>query len=127
MLPAFLLNGQLARESGQGPALELGSAAGRPIHLTLGITRIVEQESLNVSIYGSADGETWGEKPILSIPKKYYCGTYDATLDLRSRPAVRYLRAEWQMRRWDLREPVPLFDFFIKADEMKTATATAAA
>jgi len=126
MLPAFLLSGQVARESGQGPALDLGAAAGRPIHLTLGITRIVQQESLNVSIYGSSDGEHWDDKPVLSIPKKSYCGMYDTTLDLRNRPSVRYLRAEWQMGRWDPRQETPLFDFFIKADEVRTLTATAA-
>ena len=125
MLPAFLVAGQLSRESGQGPAFDLGAAAGKPLHLTLGITRIVEQESLNVSIYASADGETWDEKPVLSLPQKFYCGTYDAFLDLRKKPAARYLRAKWRMHRWDLREPLPLFDFFIKAEEVRTATAAA--
>lgn len=125
MLPAFLVSGQLARESGLSPAFELGAAVGKPIQLTLGITRSAEKESLKVSIYGSADGETWEDKPVLTLPKKFYCGTYDAIVDLRNRPTVRYLRAEWQMRRWDLREQLPLFDFFIKAEEMRTATAAA--
>jgi hypothetical protein len=123
MLPAFLVSGQLARESGQSPAFDLGAAVGKPLHLTLGITRIIEKESLKVSISGSADGETW--EPILSLPKKFYCGIYDATLDLRSWPVVRYLRAEWQMGRWGPREQMPLFDFFIKAEEMRTSTAAA--
>ncbi len=127
MLQTFLLAGQLSRESGQGPALDLGVAAGKPLHLTLGITRIVAQESLQVLIYASADGENWDDKPVLSLPKKSYCGTYNASLDLRERPAVKYLRATWQMQRWDPREPSPLFDFFIKAEETQSAVATASA
>src|ERR1700746_2674042 len=41
------------------------SAPGSPVFLlTLEIAKIIEQESLDVSIYGSTDGATWGTKPI---------------------------------------------------------------
>ena len=121
----YLLADQLQRESGQGPVFDLGAAAGKPLQLTLGITRIVEKESLNISIYASADGETWDDQPVLSLPQKFYCGTYNATLDLRNRPAIKFLRANWKMSRWDLREPVPLFDFFIKAEEVRSVACSA--
>jgi len=38
--------------------------------LTLGITRIIEQESLDVSIWGSANNAEWGAKPLLSFSAK---------------------------------------------------------
>ena len=42
--------------------------------MTLAITKIIEQESLDLSIFGSADGATWGAKPIAAFPQKFYCG-----------------------------------------------------
>ena len=62
MLPAFIIPEQSVDANGTGEALELGDDAGRMLLLTLGITDIVEQESLDISISGSADGEEWGEK-----------------------------------------------------------------
>ena len=43
---------------GDGPALAVSGAEGRIFLLTLAITNIIEQESLDVSIFGSADGAT---------------------------------------------------------------------
>jgi len=40
--------------------------------LTLAITNIIEQESLDVSIFGSADGATWDPKPVAAFPQKFY-------------------------------------------------------
>ncbi|MEO8024839.1 MAG: hypothetical protein ABI823_00115 [Bryobacteraceae bacterium] len=80
---------------------------------------------MNIFIYGSADGETWESKPLFSFPKKSYCGSYPAYLDLSAKPGVRYLRAAWQMCRWDRNEPVPLFDFYIKAELARVAAAVA--
>ena len=60
MLPVFLLPETTMREAGEGSALNLGGSQGRMVLLTLGITRIIEQESLDVSIWGSTDGNEWG-------------------------------------------------------------------
>src|SRR4051794_25559993 len=57
---------------GDGAALDVGAAANRVFLLTLNITRIVEQESLDVSIWGSADGAAWGDKPLITFPQKFY-------------------------------------------------------
>ena len=62
MLPAFILPETTIREAGTGPALELGKSQGGLVLLTLGITRIIEQESLDVSVSGSPDGANWGPK-----------------------------------------------------------------
>src|SRR6266404_7592746 len=100
MLPVFLLPETTVREAGNGSDLDLGESQGRTVLLTLGITRIIEQESLDVSIFGSADGNEWGTKPLLSFPQKFYCGTYQILLDLSNRPEVTRLRAKWQVNRW---------------------------
>jgi hypothetical protein len=50
---------------GDSPYVDLNSATGRVFLLTLEITKIIEQESLEISIYGSADGTTWGAKPVV--------------------------------------------------------------
>jgi len=44
---------------GDGPALDVSPATNRVFLLTLTITNIVEQEALDVSVYGSSDGAAW--------------------------------------------------------------------
>ena len=72
MLPNFLLPESVARSDGMGPEIGLGSKRGKLIVLTLGITRVIEQEILEVSIWGSSDGKYWGSGPLASFPPKYY-------------------------------------------------------
>ena len=54
--------------------------------LTLEITKIIEQESLDVSIHGSADAAGWDAKPIAAFPQKFYCGQSPMLLDLTAHP-----------------------------------------
>ncbi|HVN04048.1 MAG TPA: hypothetical protein VMT86_06490 [Bryobacteraceae bacterium] len=113
MLPSFLLPETTIREAGTGPEIDLGDSRGGLILLTLGITRIIEQESLDVSVWGSADNIEWGAKPMVSFPQKFYCGTYQIMLDLRAHPDVKYLRVKYQAHRWGKGEPKPLFDAYV--------------
>jgi len=96
--------------------------------MTLGITRIIEQQSLDLSIWGSADGVDWGTKPLASFPQKFYCGTYQLALDLYDHPEVKYIRAKWQVNRWGKGDPRPLFAFylFLRASERQLQAAGAA-
>ena len=119
MLPRFLLPETTVREPGSSTALGIGNARRSFVLLTLGITRIIEQESLDVSIWGSADGNDWGTKPLLSFPQKFYCGTYQALLDLTTHPAVQYLRVQWSAHRWGKSESKPLFGLYVFAQEMQ--------
>lgn len=119
MLPAFLLPETTIREAGTGPALELGSSQGGLVLLTLGITRIIEQESLDVSVWGSADNAEWGAKPLIAFPQKFYCGTYQVLLDLSQHPQVKYLRVKWQATRWGKGDPKPLFGLYVFAQEFE--------
>jgi hypothetical protein len=59
MMQAFLVPEKtVVHAKGDGPALDVSQAEGRIFLLTLAITNIVEQESLDVSMYASADGTT---------------------------------------------------------------------
>lgn len=129
MLPQFLVPEVVARQNGAGSALALGAAAGNPLLLTLGITQIIEQESLDVAIEGSADGEKWDDRPLIRFPQKFYCGTYTLLLDLSRRPDVKYIRASYKLNRWGRGESAPLFGFYLfvqqSADKLVLATAVA--
>jgi hypothetical protein len=113
MLPEFLLPETTIREAGAGPELDLDEQAGGTLIVTLGITRIIEQESLDISIWGSADGSDWGVKALASFPQKFYCGTYQILLDLSERPEVKHLRAKWQANRWGKGDSRPLFTMYL--------------
>lgn len=122
MLPAFILPETTIREAGTGPALDLGKSQGGSVLLTLGITRVIEQESLDVSIWGSANNADWSTKPLIAFPQKFYCGTYQILLDLTQRPEVKYLRVKWQAQRWGKGEPKPLFGLYVFAQDFEQKT-----
>jgi|SRR5579862_1129479 len=119
MLPGFLLPEITVREAGTSEAFDLAELAGGVVLLTLGITRIIEQQSLDVSIWGSADGKEWGAKPISTFPQKFYCGTYQMLLDLSAHADVRYLRVKWSVARWGKGDPKPLFGIYLFAQTVK--------
>jgi hypothetical protein len=119
MLPAFLIPETTVREAGSGLDFNLGENAGGVLILTLGITRILEHESLDISIWGSPDGSEWGRKPIITFPLKFYCGTYQVQLDLTERPEIQHLRARWHVKRWGKGDPRPLFTIFLFADVLQ--------
>lgn len=123
MLPHFLLPETVARQDGAGPEIAL-ETSGSPVLLTLGITRIIEQEMLDVSIWGSPDGKRWQQ--MSAFPQKFYCGTYSMVLDLTRCPDVRFLRAQWKMQRWISDGPKPMFGFYVFVEDVKMRHAGAA-
>ena len=127
MLQEFLLPETTVREAGAGSEIDLGGQVGGTLLLTLGITRIIEQQSIDISIWGSADGTDWGAKPVASFPQKFYCGTYRIVLDLKDRPQVRYLRAKWQVNRWGKGDSKPLFTVYLFAQASQPELAAAPA
>ena len=118
MLPQFLLPETTVREAGTGPEITLGEHQGATLLLTLGITRIIEQESLDISVWGSADGADWGTKPLVSFPQKFYCGTYQILLDLSDHPDITRLRIKWTVNRWGKGDPKPLFTVYLFVQSM---------
>ena len=127
MSPEFLIPETTVREAGAGPEISLDNQQGSALILTLGIMRIIEQESLDLSIWGSVDGSDWGAKPLASFPQKFYCGTYQMTIDLSEHPDVKYLRAKWQVNRWGKGDSKPLFGLylFVQATERQMAPLSA--
>jgi len=119
MLPAFLAPETTIREAGTSAELNLGDHTGQTVIVTLGITRIVEQESLDVSIQGSADGSDWGARPLATFPQKFYCGTYQILADLSDHPDIKFLRVKWAVNRWGKGESRPLFTIYLFAQALQ--------
>ncbi len=92
-----------------GPAFDISATVTRTFLCELTVTDQLEQESLDVSLWGSADGQNFGKKPYLKIPQQFYRGTTKMVLDLSLRPEVRFLRARWELNRWGRVAPTPMF------------------
>jgi hypothetical protein len=127
MLRNVLLPESIVRADGIGPKVDLGSKHGKLLVLTLGITRILEQESLEVTVCGSSDGEKWDTKPLAKFPPKFYCGLYSILLNLGSRDDVKFLRVDWKMSRWSKRDTFPMFGFYVYAEESGARVSVAVA
>jgi hypothetical protein len=108
----------VVRDKGDGPSVDVSTAAGKVLLLTLNITDIIEQQSLDVSVWGSADGSAWGEKPLLSFPQKFYRGEHPLLLDLSKHPDVKFLRAQWRVERWGHHAEGPRFELQLSAKEV---------
>jgi hypothetical protein len=117
VLPSFLIPEAVIRDDGAGPPLALGEAKNKLLLLTLGITRIIEQESLEISVWGSADGVAWGAKPLASFPQKFNCGTYQLLVDLSDQPEVQYVCARYKVNRWGHTPAKPLFGVYLFVQE----------
>jgi hypothetical protein len=125
VLSAFLVPEIVVRKEGASPALDVDSSQNKSLTLTLGITRVIEQESLEVSIWGSADQTNWGAKPLVAFPQKFYCGVYQLPLNLSAHPEIRFLRAQWKVDRWGRGTPAPLFGIYIVVQETSDSVVTA--
>jgi hypothetical protein len=117
---------------GDSGSVDISSAANRVFLLTLDITRIIEQESLEISISGSPDGAAWDPKPVLVFPQKFYVGEYPLLLDLTAHVNVKVIRAHWEVARWGRGTETPMFEFGLRIKEipaelLREATAEAKA
>jgi hypothetical protein len=102
---------------GDGASVDVSGANSRVFLATLDITRIIEQESLDISIVGSVDGATWDPKPILTFPQKFYCGKYPLLLDLAQHANVKFVRAHWEVARWGRGTETPIFEIGLNLKE----------
>jgi hypothetical protein len=103
---------------GDGPGLDVSQSEGRVFLLTLAITNIIEQESLDVSIFGSADGATWDPKPVAAFPQKFYREEIPLLLNLMARPEIKFVRAHWEVGRWGRGTETPMFEFHVTLREV---------
>jgi hypothetical protein len=109
--------GTTAEGSGQGAPLELGGLAGKALLLIVQIDEVLEQESLHVSVWGSADGQNWGTQALFWFPQKFYSGVTPAALDLAQRPDIKFLQARWELNRWGRGIPRAHFKFAVEVQE----------
>lgn len=117
---------------GDGASVDISGASNRVFLLTLAITDIIEQESLDVMVYGSPDGANWLPKSITSFPQKFYQGQHPLMLDLTEHPDVKFVRAHWEVNRWGRGTETPMFEFGVTmrevpADVLREARAEAKA
>jgi hypothetical protein len=103
---------------GDGPAVDIGGATNRAFLLTLDISDIIEQESLELSIFGSADGAAWDAKPLVTYPQEFYRGQCPLLLDLTAHPEVKFVRAHWEVARWGRGVETPMFEFGLSLKEI---------
>jgi hypothetical protein len=115
---ALVADKTVVSAKGDGPTTDLSGAAGRVFLLTLEITKIIEQESLEVSIHGSVDGAAWGAKPVVTFPQKFYCGQSPMLLDLTAHRDVKVIRAHWEVARWGRGVETPMFEFGLRLKEI---------
>jgi hypothetical protein len=119
MMEAFLVPEKtVATAKGDGPAIDLGASSTRVFLLNLAITEIIEQEALDVSVHGSADGTTFDPKPIVAFPQKFYCGEYPLLVDVSAKPEVKAIRAHWEVNRWGRGTETPMFEFCVTVREV---------
>jgi len=111
---AILMEEMSVREAGEGPVFDAAVFEGRPVVLTLGITHAVEQESIELDLFASADGNSWTARPVASFTAKSWCGTYQAVLPA---PEVgtsqRFLRPVWRVSRWARGGGIPFFRIYL--------------
>ena len=79
---------------------------------------VIEQESLDVSIYGSPDGATWDAKSIAAFRQEFYTGETPVLVDLTAHPGVKFVRAHWDMARWGRGTETPMFEFGVTLKEI---------
>lgn len=99
----------LLQENGSGTAVDIRDSSTRTFFCVMLINDQIEQESVDVNIWGSADGENWGTHPILKLPQQFYRGETRAVLELALVPEVNFIRAGWEMKRWGRVAPLPMF------------------
>jgi hypothetical protein len=110
--------GALVKENGNSAAVDIRASQTRTFFCLMGITDQIEQESVDVSIWGSADGENWGTHPMLKLPQQFYRGETRAVLDLALVPEVNFIRAGWELNRWGRVAPLPMFVLGLRVTEV---------
>ena len=113
--------------NGDGEARNIGASQTRTFLCSMDITEQIEQESVDVSIWGSVDGQEWGKMPLLKMPQRFYRGDTRQVLDLSMKPEIRFLRAKWELTRWGRVAPHPMFILGFYSDRnSRVHSATAA-
>jgi len=95
--------------NGEGEPRDISASQTRTFLCSMDITGQLEQESVDISIWGSADGQDWGKFPLLKMPQRFYRGETRQVLDMSMQSKVRFIRAKWELTRWGRVAPHPVF------------------
>lgn len=118
MFHQFLIPKSVLEGNGSSHAVALGSAAGQMLQITLVIDSVIEQQSLEVHLEGSLDGEVWIEQPLAAFPQKFYVGSSAMICDLATHPELRFIRATWKANRWGRGVLKPRFGVYLFAESV---------
>ncbi len=110
--------GTIVTAKGDGQSIDVSSASNRVFLVTLSITKIIEQESLDVAIFGSVDGATWEPKSLAAFRQEFYSGEFPLLLDLTAHPTIKFVRAHWEVARWGRGTETPMFEFGVTMKEV---------
>lgn len=113
--------------NGEGEPHDIGGSQTRTFLCVMDITDQIEQESIDLSIWGSEDGQNWGTKPLLMMPQRFYRGETRQILDLSLRREIRFIRAKWDLFRWGRVDPHPMFVVGFRASEVPAFSRSASA
>jgi hypothetical protein len=115
-------SGTRLTSKGEGDPHDIGASHTRTFLCSMVITDQIEQESVDLSIWGSDDGQNWGTKPLLMMPQRFYRGETRQILDLSLRREIRFIRAKWDLFRWGRVAPHPMFVVGFRASEVPAFT-----
>ena len=119
MLDSLLIPAKtIVTAKGDSEPLEVGSIGGPALLVTLSISSIVEQESIELSVFTSADGATWEAKPVASLAQKFYVGEYPLLVDLTQAASARFVRVHWEVNRWGRGPVMPHFEIGVRVREV---------
>ena len=118
LIAELLAPKSVVTEKGDGPAVDVSGTSNRVFLVTLQICEVEEQESLELTIFGSVDGAAWSAKPLLRFPQRFYRGETPMLLDLREQPDVKFVRAHWDLNRWGRGSEAPRFQAGIYIKEV---------
>jgi len=110
--------GSRLTHDGESAPHDVSTSATRTFLCKLEITAQIEQESIEIFVWGSSDGASWGKTPLLIMPQRFYRGETSQILDLSQRPEIRHIRARWKLVRWGRVTPHPMFELSFTAAEI---------
>jgi hypothetical protein len=113
--------------NGEGQSFEISASQSRTFLCSMEITDQMEQESVDISVWGSADGQDFGKMPLLKMPQRFYRGETRQVLDLSLKPEIGFIRAKYELTRWGRVAPHPMFVLGFRAIEIPAFVAQTAA
>src|SRR5271166_6946595 len=119
MFDAFLVPEKtIVTAKGDGAPLDVSAASSAVFLVTLSITDVVEQESIEIALFTSPDGTTWDAKAAATLPQKFCVGDYPLLLDLSAASGAKFLRAHWEVNRWGRGPTAAKFEFGLRIREV---------